>query len=204
MKKSVQWKTVVPILLLGVATVVPAVIRTRDDFSMWIYIGLPVFLSCMAMMVVLLVLRRRRSTRVWAEMVQSHPTEQKNIVFVYLKTKNELTRLGWRLHGNALASIPAIGVVFGDDVSFWEYNVAGPTFRLPFSAIEHAKVSVVPDALREHLALSLLLIGGTRQRSLLLNVRTSEHRQVDESQITALADQLNRKIRAETAQQRAE
>ncbi|MDH6238548.1 hypothetical protein [Cryobacterium sp. CG_9.6] len=129
MKKSVRWKTVIPTLLLGVVTVVPAVIRTRDDFSMWIYIGLPVLLPILAIASVLGLLRRRRSTRVWAEMAQSHPSEQKNIVFVYLKTKNELTRLGWRLHGNALASITAIGVVFGDDVSFCDYGSVSRTHQ---------------------------------------------------------------------------
>lgn len=100
-------------------------------------------------------------------------------VFVYPTVKTSLERLGWRLHGPAYLSIPAVGVSIGSSaISFWEAGTPTPTLILKASDILSATVGRVSDGYRDHPAVQLTLHTTSRDDELKLNLRNARHRNI--------------------------
>jgi len=123
-------------------------------------------------------------------MLRSRPGGTNFIIFVYPPAKIQLGRRGWRLHGSAFASIPAIGVSLESDaLTFWEAGADGPTLTLPASQIESARVGRVSDGYRDHPAIELKLYTTDRSDRLQLNLRDARHRNLSHA---ALNEALGR------------
>lgn len=177
--RGLNWRAVTPILLLGAflvsfgAVMLPRASSAVRPFFFQVLAGLVVLLSLMALAA---WLRRRKSRRTWCLMVQADPDSTHFITFVYPTVKDQLVRLGWRLHGPAYLSVPAIGVGIGDTgVTFWEAGVEGPTLTLTASNFTAATVATVSDGYRSHPAIELTLRTANRSNRLQLNLRDFHH-----------------------------
>lgn len=177
--KGVNWHVVTPILLLGVflvsfgAVSLPRASSAVRPFSFQVLAGPLVVLGLMALAA---WLRRRKSSRTWDAMLHDDPDSTHFIAFVYPTVKAQLGRLGWRLHGSAYLSIPAIGVgISATAVTFWEAGVAGPTLTLTASDLTSVTVASVSDGYRNHPAIQLRLNTANRSHRLQLNLRDAHH-----------------------------
>jgi len=177
--KDTNWRSVTTILPLGVFILwlnVWTSAHASGSIWPWIVLGLPILLVGFSLMTVAAWLRRRKSSRTWDLMLQGDPSAAHFITFVYPLVKIQLGRLGWRLHGSAFASIPAIGVSIGfTAVTFWEAGTAGPTLALAASDFKSAAAGRVSDGFRSHPAIELRLNTANRSNRLQLNLRDVRH-----------------------------
>lgn len=192
--KAVNWKVVTPILFLGgliAWLVVWNSARASNPLLPWIVLGLPMVGVLTILMSVLASRRRRKSSRTWELMLHDDPDSTHFITFIYPTVKSQLGRLGWRLHGSAYFSIPAIGVsISTTSVTFWEAGAVGPTLTLAASDITSVTVAPVSDGYRSHPAIHLTLNTTNRAKLLQLNLRDVHHHNLSPAQMTGAAQRV--------------
>jgi hypothetical protein len=178
--KNVNWRAIPPILLLG-AVIVWLIVwtsaRASNPLLPWIVLALPMLLVGFGLMALAAWLRRRKSRRTWDLMLKEDPDANHFIAFVYPPVKIQLESLGWRLHGPAYLSIPAVGISMSSTgISFWEAGTVAPTLTLTAPDVVSAAVGRVSDGHRSHPSIELKLNTKGRSSRLQLNLRDVHHR----------------------------
>jgi hypothetical protein len=197
--RGVNWRVVGPLLVLGVFLVWrnAMTLYRGSHVDSWLILSVLVgLLVVIGFVVVVLRLRRRKSNRTWDLMLQADPDSTHFIAFVYPTVKAQLVNLGWRIHGSAYMSVPAIGIgISATAVTFWEAGVEGPTLTLTASDLTSVTVAPVSDGYRSHPAIQLRLNTENRNNRLQLNLRDAHHHNLSPAGMNEARDSIPVRIR---------
>lgn len=192
--RGINWRAVTPILFLGVFLVwlnIVTLSQASRAVRPWLLLVVAGVLFGFCLMALAGWLRRRKSNRTWDLMLQADADSTHFIAFVYPTVKAQLVKLGWRIHGSAYMSIPAIGVgISATAVTFWEAGVEGPTLTLTASDFTSVTVAPVSDGYRSHPAIQLRLNTENRSNRLQLNLRDAHHHNLSPAGMNEARDSI--------------